>query len=287
MALRPGSTDNAEVSYETSIMKSRLARMLLLVGMLPSLPAAGAGETLRIEAAGIERSVLVYAPEQAKRNLTDLVIVFHGRGDDAAAFARAVQLHKDWPEAIVAYPRGELHPGKTQRGWQYRRGQYDDRDLLLTDGLLGELSARFRISPTRTYAAGFSNGGHFVFLLMQERPALFAAHAVLGAVHPEFAADAPPRPLLYLFGRGEDSEYQDDWQRTVESLIRHQRTTGPLEEALGCCKLQRAGDGGAPFVFGIYNAGHIWPSDGNAWLRAFFSDSSMSPVSSDSTKSNP
>ena len=166
-------------------------------------PACAERLNLDIQAAGLDRRVLVYAPDSAARQITPLVIVYHGRGDDAAPFARAVELHKDWPEAIVAYPRGELHPGKAQRGWQYRKGQYDDRDLLLTDALISELAKRFKLAPEQTFAAGFSNGGHFVFLLMQERRELFAAHAVLGSVRPDFASDASPRPLLYLFGRDE------------------------------------------------------------------------------------
>jgi hypothetical protein len=38
---------------------------------------------------------------------------------------------------------------------------------------------------------------------------------------------------------------------------------------MGCCNLQQPAADGAPFVFGIYNAGHIWPSQGNEWLKEF------------------
>jgi poly(3-hydroxybutyrate) depolymerase len=258
--------------------------LLALALLLLTPPVSAARLVLQIEAAGLQRRVLVYAPDSASQAPAPLIIVFHGRGDDAAAFARAVNLHRDWPEAIVAYPRGELHPGKPQRGWQYRRGQYDDRDLLLTDALLAELGQRFRIAPERSFAAGFSNGGHFVFLLKAERPDLFAAHAVLGSVSPDYKSQANPKPLLYLFGRGEDRKHQDAWQATIEALIRHQRSSGPLEDVLECCKLQRARPGGAPFVFGLYNAGHIWPADGNRWLRWFFSAPEMRSASNEAEK---
>jgi predicted esterase len=262
-------------------------RLLLVALLFWTLPLSAARLVLQIEAAGLQRRVLVHAPASAGQTPAPLIIVFHGRGDDAAAFARAVNLHRDWPEAIVVSPRGELHPGKPQRGWQYRRGQYDDRDLLLTDALLAELGQRFRIAPEQTFAAGFSNGGHFVFLLMAERPELFAAHAVLGAVNPEHASQARPRPLLYLFGRGEDRRHQGAWQATIEALIRHQQSSGPLEDVLGCCKLQRAGSDGAPFVFGLYNAGHIWPAEGNAWLRAFFSNPQMRAAGAEASSTSP
>lgn len=249
---------------------------LLLAVLGATGQASAARHHFEYEIDGLQRRVLVFSPDAPRSGPSEaappLVVVYHGRGDDSTAFARAVKLHEQWPEAIVAYPRGELHAGKPMRGWQYRRGQYADRDLLLTDRLLADLASRYGTRPERSYAAGFSNGGHFVFLLMAERPEAFAAFAVLGAVQPDFASPAAPRPLIYLFGRGEDRQYQDDWQTTVEALLRHQRTEGPLQAVLGCCQLQRPTAGGAPFVFGIYNAGHIWPQGGNLWLRSFFSD---------------
>lgn len=232
--------------------------------------AWSASEWLRFELDGAERRVLLEVPDEVAG--APLVVVFHGRGDDAQAFADAVRLHDDWPGAVIAYPRGEPHEGKPMRGWQYRKGQYADRDLKLTDALLAALGERFAIPPSRRFAAGFSNGGHFVFLLMAERPEAFAAHAVVGSVRPEFAIDAPPRPLLYLFGRGEPRRYQDDWRDTVAAMVRHQRGAGPLVDWQDCCKRQAPAPGGAPFYFGLYNAGHIWPAQGNAWLRAFIED---------------
>ena len=116
--------------------------------------AEAAREVLNFEVEGLARRVLLYVPEAPSSGPRPLVVVYHGRGDDAEAFARAVKLHQDWPEAIVAYPRGELHQGKPQRGWQYRRGQYADRDLQLTDRLLAELSSRFAVKRSRSQEFG-------------------------------------------------------------------------------------------------------------------------------------
>lgn len=249
---------------------------ILLVLLGGAGPAAAARLNLEYEIDGLQRRVLAFVPDIEPAAGGDavhpLVVVYHGRGDDSAAFAKAVKLHEQWPEAIVAYPRGELHDGKSMRGWQYRPGQYADRDLKLTDRLLEDMAARYGTRPAHSYAAGFSNGGHFVFLLMAERSASFAAFGVLGAVQPDYTATAPPRPLIYLFGRGEDKRHQNAWQKTIEALIRHQRTSGPLQAVLGCCQLQAPTAGGAPLVFGVYNAGHTWPQGGNQWLRAFFTD---------------
>lgn len=239
----------------------------LLFGLVPGAQAAR--EMLEFEIEGQSRRVLLFVPNVQSAEPRTLVVVFHGRGDDDVAFANAVQLHKDWPEAIVAYPRGELRNDSSMRGWQYRVGDQGDRDLALVDRLLEETNRRFGTRPDRTHVAGFSNGGHFTLLLLAERPEAFTTFTVIGSVHPGFVSGAPPKPLLYLFGRGEDPRYKDDWANTVQALARHNRTQGPLVKFMGCCHLQTPGPGGAPFVFGLYNAGHIWPSNGNQWLREF------------------
>lgn len=246
------------------------ARVLLAALLLGHAAGAHAArEVLELEIDGQSRSVLLFVPGVPAGTPRPLVVVFHGRGDDSATFADAVQLHRDWPDAIVAYPRGERRPASSMRGWQYRAGDQDDRDLQLVDRLLEVIAERFDTRPQATHAAGFSNGGHFVFLLMSERAQAFATFTIIGSVHPDFASDAPPRPVLYLFGRGEGQQYKDDWTRTVEALVRHNRTRGPLVEFMGCCHLQSPGPGGAALVFGLYNAGHIWPFQGNEWLVEF------------------
>ena len=246
---------------------SRLLMAALLLAQVPVVAAAE--EFMEFEIGGETRRVLLFVPEAPSAGPRTLVLVFHGRGDDDRAFAKAVQLHRDWPDAIVAYPRGEKRPGTSMRGWQYRVGEQDDRDLKLTDRLLEEMARRYGTRPQSTHVAGFSNGGHFTLLLLAERPEAFATFTVIGSVQPDFLSDAPPRPVMYLFGRGEDPRHMDDAARTVEALVRHNRTQGPLVKFMGCCQRQSPATGGAEVVFGAYNAGHIWPSQGNEWLKAF------------------
>lgn len=241
----------------------------LLLGQFPAAHAEE--EILEFEINGQMRRVLLFVPEARSSEPRTLMVVFHGRGDDDRAFARAVRLHNDWPDAIVAYPRGETRDSSLQRGWQYRVGDQGDRDLALTDRLLEETARRYGTRPERTHVAGFSNGGHFALLLLAERPEAFATFTVIGSVMPEFKSDSPPRPVLYLFGRGEDQRFKDDWAGTVQALARHNRTDGPLAKFMSCCHMQSPAEGGAPFVFGTYGAGHIWPSQGNEWLKEFTS----------------
>lgn len=241
--------------------------------------AHAAVETLRIEVDGKSRQVIVHVPGGASDAPRPFVVVFHGLGDNNAVFADAVQFEKAWPEAIVAYPNGEPRPDRSsQRGWQTRLGQYDDRDLRLVDKLLAEAAERYGIRPESTYAAGFSNGGHLTFLLMAERPQAFAAFAVVGSVRPDLAGASTPKPLMYLWGRNESREYRDQWAATVEAMARLNRTQGALSDYAGCCQSGTPEPGGAPFVFGLYNAGHVWPHRGNQWLRTFFSQDWSAPA---------
>ena len=252
-------------------LEAAAIRVVLIVAVsLGAMSAAHAAEELlEFEIAGEPRRVLLYVPDTPSAEPRTLVVVFHGWGDDDRAFARAVRLHQDWPDAIVAYPRGETRDASNKRGWQYRVGDQGGRDLALTDRLLEETARRYGRQPERTHVAGFSNGGHFVLLLLAERPQAFATFTVIGSVHPEFASESPPKPVLYLFGRGEDARHKEDWARTVEALVRHNRTEGPLTPFMGCCHRQSPPAGGAPLVFGTYGAGHIWPAEGNAWLKEF------------------
>lgn len=266
------------MAVPTNAAGTLFSRLLMAALLLAQAPAVHAAEQfLEFEIAGQKRRVLLFVPDAPSPEPRTLVVVFHGRGDDDRAFAGAVRLHQDWPDAIVAYPRGEIRESTRMRGWQYRVGEQDDRDLALTDQLLEETARRYGTRPEKTHVAGFSNGGHFVLLLLAERPDAFATFTVIGSVMPEFASDSPPRPVLYLFGRGEDQRYKQDWAGTVEALARHNRTDGPLAKFMGCCHLQSPTAGGAPFVFGTYGAGHIWPSQGNEWLMEFANHPWRSP----------
>lgn len=248
------------------IFASALLALLLAVPVI----VLAKRHVLTADIDGVERTALMFAPDRPGPGPLPVILVFHGRGDSNDKFSAAVKLHRDWPGAVVVYPQGLfIDTAPPMRGWQYRVGTYEDRDLKLTDWLLAEVGRRYATAPQSTYAAGFSNGGHFVFLLMAQRNAAFAAFTIIGAVQPEYAAESTPKPLLYLFGRDEDPEYQDDLIKTVQALARHNRTTGNPVAYLACCQLQMGRPDGAPLAYGRYNAGHIWPHRGNEWLLQF------------------
>lgn len=232
---------------------------------------AGAVDYVELEVAGRTRSALVH-PGSGDAP-TPLVLLFHGLGDDAQAFATAVGFHKEWPEATVAYPRGEPRSERRRmRGWQGFADRDEHRDIDFVDALLAELERRYRLDPDRLYVAGFSNGGHMTFNLLLQRPCRFAAFAPVGAVAEYIASASVPRPVIYLFGRGEDPDLQVPWAETVVALARLNRATGERRELGDGLVELSPGDDGARLVYGAYREGHTWPDKGNAWIRAFLQE---------------
>ena len=233
-------------------------------------------QIIKIEIDNVERSAVVFSPSNPGASKLPLVFVFHGRGDDSGKFARAVKLHKDWKNAVVVYPRGlTIDTRPPMRGWQGRTGQYDDRDLKFTDLLLQRITTMFPVDPQKTYVAGFSNGGHFTFLLLKERPDRFVAYAVIGALQPDFQSDAAPKPFILLFGREEGPQFQEQWVNTVKAMARHSQASGEESDYEDCCTLLYPKPGGAAMVYGLYNAGHIWPYRGNESLMRFFTQATL------------
>jgi polyhydroxybutyrate depolymerase len=238
--------------------------------LLAAVAPAGAA-TLELEVNGVERSARVYPGKRADREPSPLVLVFHGLGDNERNFANIVALHRDWPEATVVYPAGlDRADREGMPGWHGFRDNDANDDLAFVDRLLETLSARYRVDPTRVFVTGFSNGGHMTFNLLLDRPCRFAAFAPIGALGEYVAGGATPRPILYLFGRGEPKEYTEAWQGTVVALARLNQATGEKREwAPGLTEFV-AGAGGAPTIYGLYGAGHVWPSQGNEQVIRFF-----------------
>ncbi|MCZ6560803.1 MAG: alpha/beta hydrolase-fold protein [Gammaproteobacteria bacterium] len=250
-----------------------LLAAFLLAGF--SGPAFADRQVIKMTIDDVERSALVFAPKKSADTMLPLVLVYHGRGDDSGKFARAVKLHKDWKNAVVVYPRGLFLDSKPKmRGWQGRVGEYNDRDLKFTDRLLQRLQTMYPVDPQRTYVAGFSSGGHFTFLLLRERTEMFVAYSVIGALQPDFQSNSPAKPFIFLFGRDEGSQYQEQWVNTVKALARHNRASGEQIEYEDCCTLLYPKAEGATMVYGLYSAGHIWPYSGNQRLMRFFKQAS-------------
>ena len=245
------------------------------------LPVSGAAyDTLKLDINGIERSARVFPGQHADKEPAPLILVFHGRGDSVRNFAQSIGLHRDWPEATVVYPRG-LVVGQelNMRGWMGgARSDDPNHDLLFVDRMLEELPKRYRVDPQRVYASGFSNGGRFTFVLMAKNPDTFAAFVVIGALSRTIEGASQPRPVMLLFGRGEPREYREAWAQTVVALVKFNRGNGDKREWAPEYTEYLAGDTGAQTIISLYNAGHIWPYNGNRHIIRFLESHRLGPI---------
>jgi polyhydroxybutyrate depolymerase len=241
--------------------------------------SADAFDTLKLDINGIERSARVFPGRNADSKPAPLILVFHGRGDTVRNFSRAIGLHEDWPEATVVYPSGLKVPNElNMRGWMGgTRVDDTNDDLLFVDRMLEELPKRYRVDPQRVYASGFSNGGRFTFVLMAKKPDAFAAFVAIGALSRDIEGATQPRPFMLLFGRGEPREFREVWAETVVALVKLNRGSGDKTEWAPEFTEYLAGDTGAPTIVSLYNAGHIWPYDGNRHIIRFLGSHRLNP----------
>ncbi|MDX1460562.1 MAG: hypothetical protein R3348_05845, partial [Xanthomonadales bacterium] len=161
------------------ILRFRAGLLRWLFATSLALPAHALELSLEVD--GIERQARVYEPSEGQEGAVPLLLAFHGYDDDRHRFSRYVDLHKEWPEALVVYPQGLRLPDAEgqlhARGWQYAAGLHGDRDLRFIDTLLATLADRYQIDRHRVHATGMSNGGRFTFLLWAERAQRFAGIA--------------------------------------------------------------------------------------------------------------
>lgn len=250
------------------MMKS-IALLLLLFA-----PLIHAYDTLALEVEGVKRSARVFPGANADREPSPLLIVFHGRGDNERDFSRAVRLHDDWPEATVVYPRGMVRKDEAgMRGWLGAPDREDvNHDLEFVHGMLEVLPRRYQVDPRRIYVGGFSNGGRFTFILLARMSEIFAAFVPVGALDSAISGATQPRPVMYLFGRGEPREYERMWAETVVAIARLNKADGRKREWAPGFTEYLAGEGGAPTIVSLYDAGHIWPFAGNEQIIRFLKE---------------
>lgn len=248
------------------------ALLLILVA-----PAALAYDTLVLDIEGVERRARVFPGKEADTHPSPLVLVFHGRGDNEGDFARAVRLHDDWPEATVVYPRGMARADEAgMRGWLGAPDREDvNHDLDFVDRMLAELPKRYRVDPRRIYVGGFSNGGRLTFILLARKPDAFAAFVPVGALDASASGAKRPRPVMYLFGRGEPREYERMWAETVVAIARLNKADGRKREWAPGFTEYLAGEGGAQTIVSLYDAGHIWPYSGNEQIIRFLREHAL------------
>jgi len=223
----------------------------------------------------VERQALVFPGTQARIIPSPLVFAFHGFHGSSLAMA-ATKIHEAWPEATVVYPLGSpaysRNAKKDVPAWQNGPGRDGDRDLEFIDVLLVDLQRTLKVDDRRIFATGISNGALFCYLLLLERPRIFAGFAcVAGAA--DFVRDAAvPRPVLIFQGK-HDTTVTPDAARRTRDLVRKLNGCGDRETewAPGFISYQPCASG-QPVIWHYFDGGHVWPGDATKMIVKFFKE---------------
>ena len=226
---------------------------------------------------GVEREALVFLPSTSSKAKPPVILAFHGHGGNMHFAARGMAFQNFWPEAIVVYPQGLPTAGiimdqKGEKpGWQRELGQEHDRDLKFVDAILATLREKYSVDISRIYATGFSNGGLFTYLLLSQRPNLFAAFAPGGAVLLSSVPLTEPRPVFHYGGQKDQLARFAKQQATIEQLRKFNACAAQGEPCGSNCTLYSSSKG-APVETFIHPFGHIYPPQATSLIVKFFQE---------------
>ncbi|MEI9896886.1 MAG: hypothetical protein WDN28_24275 [Chthoniobacter sp.] len=84
--------------------------------------------------------------------------------------------------------------------------------------MLRTLRSKFRVDDRRIYAAGFSNGGFFDYILWAQRGNLFAALCPVRGGTPAPLQITTPRPVFVVAGEQDQRVAIDEQRKTIAAL---------------------------------------------------------------------
>jgi polyhydroxybutyrate depolymerase len=219
---------------------------------------------------GDTRQAIVYTPSVKTTGQSPLVLSFHGRGDNMKNF-QVTDVHRAWPEAIVAYFQGLPGSRDGVSGWQVEPGQDHDRDLKLVDAALASLQQRFNVDEKRIYSTGFSNGAIFTYLLWSERPDVFAAFApVAGRLRPTMTLKRP-KPVIHVAGTADRVISFAAQSEAIEATRQADAVTDAGTPCGSGCTIYGA-DSATPVVTWIHLGGHEYPEGTSERIVRFFQE---------------
>jgi polyhydroxybutyrate depolymerase len=226
---------------------------------------------------GVQREALIYLPSTSSKSKPPVILAFHGHGGNMHFAARGMAFQNAWPEAIVVYPQGLPTPGIVldhegkKAGWQDYAGQENNRDLKFVDAMLKTLREKYSADKSRIYATGFSNGGLFSYLLLSQRPNVFAAFAPGGSVLLPQNSLSVARPVLHYGGRSDRLARFEKQEATIEQLRKFNGCAGAGESCGENCTIYNSSKG-APVATFIHPYGHFYPPEVTPLIVKFFTE---------------
>jgi polyhydroxybutyrate depolymerase len=243
--------------------------VILLAGQVTVGFAAVEPETMTWTIDGTVRRALVYAPSKGVRGKLPVVFAFHGGGDNVEHFSIA-GFQDAWPEALIVYMQAlERNPGRGDTGFQNSDPSPANRDLEFFDTVLADMRQRFRVDDSRIFAAGFSNGARFVYLLWATRSRTFAAFALVAGTLTAAIPLKEPKAFIQIGGR---EDHNVEFKQQMESVDIGKTLNGANGPGAPCgddCTLYRSSKG-APVITIIHSGGHLYPSFATDAIVTFF-----------------
>jgi polyhydroxybutyrate depolymerase len=252
-----------------------LVRILTVACLWAEGASAQQFETMAWTVDGVKRQAIVYTPSAPANGPAPLVLSFHGHGDNMQNFQNT-DLHRAWPQAVVAYFQGLPSSRDGLAGWQVEKHEDADRDLKLVDIALASLRATFKVDDARIYATGFSNGANFTYLLWAERPGVFAAFAPVAARLRPSVKPTQPRPLFHVAGKRDVQIAFADQQEAMAVARRVNGVAGKGASCGGGCTIYLAA-GAAPVMTWIHPGGHEYPATTSERIAKFFREHPRQP----------
>jgi polyhydroxybutyrate depolymerase len=263
----------------SSLLENMRTLSLWLVGAICATSSALAAEPVPTKWTidGAEREALVYLPSTSSKAKAPVIFAFHGHGGNMHFAASGMAFQNYWPEAIVVYPQGLPTAGIVmdlegkKPGWQRELGQQGDRDLKFVDTILTSLREKYSVDENRIYATGFSNGGLFTYLLLSQRPSVFAAFAPGGAVLLPNVPLTQPRPVFHYGGKSDRLARFEKQQATIELIQKFNACSEQGESCGSNCTLYRSNKS-APVETFIHPYGHFYPPAVTPLIVKFLQD---------------
>lgn len=122
----------------------------------------------------IERSFIIEAPDDARREPTPLLIAFHGRTNSNERVQSYMRFEREAPDMIVVYPAA------IQNGSSYTWTGQGGADIAFFDALVEEVGRALCVDMDRIYVAGHSLGAWMANSVACLRGGIVRASATVG-----------------------------------------------------------------------------------------------------------
>jgi polyhydroxybutyrate depolymerase len=194
--------------------------------LLKNLGTIKVAETMVWKVDNCYRQALVFAPTTNTPNgKHPLVFVFHGHNGTMQDTSVKMNIQAAWPEAIVVYPQGVDSPSNgdpeaEKSGWQRRKDQESpvgNRDLDLFDTMVTAMKQKFKVDDTQIFAAGFSNGANFCYLLWAQRSNVIAAIGEIAGGLDKAEHLNNPLPVLAIVGKNDTKNVPSNQYKTINN----------------------------------------------------------------------